>query len=87
MSHQTLFHTSARKLHHHSCLQTSELSAVVQHLCCAGLAEVCHKSNVPLIVDEAHGSHFVFDSAFPQVGSYHFSQAILLLFPQVTRDT
>jgi hypothetical protein len=36
-------------------------------LCCAGLAEVCHKSNVPLIVDEAHGSHFAFDSTFPQV--------------------
>ncbi|KAL0037016.1 hypothetical protein WJX77_009443 [Trebouxia sp. C0004] len=34
----------------------------------SGLAEVCHISNVPLIVDEAHGSHFAFDSAFPQSG-------------------
>jgi len=42
-------------------------------MCCAGLAEVCHESNVPLIVDEAHGSHFAFHSAFPQVGSCHFS--------------
>ncbi|KAA6423748.1 MAG: hypothetical protein FRX49_06319, partial [Trebouxia sp. A1-2] len=34
----------------------------------SGLTDVCHKSHVPLIVDEAHGSHFAFDSAFPQSG-------------------
>lgn len=33
----------------------------------AGLAGVCRSFGVPLIVDEAHGSHFAFDPAFPQV--------------------
>eukprot|EP00891_Asterochloris_glomerata_P003714 jgi/Astpho2/3714/fgenesh1_pg.00060_%23_31_t len=32
----------------------------------AGIAEVCHRWQVPLIVDEAHGSHFCFHQAFPQ---------------------
>ena len=32
-----------------------------------GLADVCHSYGVPLIVDEAHGSHFAFDPDFPQV--------------------
>ena len=34
---------------------------------CTGLADVCHCYGVPLIVDEAHGSHFAFDPEFPQV--------------------
>ena len=33
----------------------------------AGLADVCHQFGTTLIVDEAHGSHFAFHSAFPQV--------------------
>ncbi|KAL3155894.1 hypothetical protein ABBQ32_012894 [Trebouxia sp. C0010 RCD-2024] len=31
-----------------------------------GLAQVCHRFDASLIVDEAHGSHLVFDPAFPQ---------------------
>ncbi|MCQ2511563.1 MAG: aminotransferase class I/II-fold pyridoxal phosphate-dependent enzyme, partial [Lachnospiraceae bacterium] len=30
------------------------------------LAEVCHAHQVPLLVDEAHGSHLYFHSAFPK---------------------
>lgn len=30
------------------------------------IAEVCHKANVPLIVDAAHGAHFKFHEEFPQ---------------------
>lgn len=30
------------------------------------IAEVCHRYGVPLIVDEAHGAHFPFGSAFPK---------------------
>ena len=37
------------------------------HMPAAGIAEVCHRWQVPLIVDEAHGSHFCFHQAFPQV--------------------
>lgn len=32
-----------------------------------GLAKVCHDFGAPLIVDEAHGSHLAFHSAFPEV--------------------
>lgn len=32
-----------------------------------GLAQICHRYEVPLIVDEAHGSHLAFHPAFPQV--------------------
>lgn len=32
-----------------------------------GLTRICHQYGVPLIVDEAHGSHLAFHSAFPQV--------------------
>lgn len=32
----------------------------------AGIAEIVHDKNIPLIVDEAHGSHFGFHSYFPQ---------------------
>ncbi|KAL3145890.1 hypothetical protein ABBQ38_015259 [Trebouxia sp. C0009 RCD-2024] len=31
-----------------------------------GLAQICHRFDALLIVDEAHGSHLVFDPAFPQ---------------------
>lgn len=30
------------------------------------ISEVCHKYSVPLIVDEAHGAHFIFSNRFPQ---------------------
>ena len=32
----------------------------------AGIAEVVHRFGIPLIVDEAHGAHFGFHSAFPE---------------------
>ena len=32
----------------------------------AKIAEVVHKKEIPLIVDEAHGAHFGFSDAFPQ---------------------
>lgn len=32
----------------------------------AAIAAVCHKRNVPLIVDEAHGAHFVLGEMFPE---------------------
>ncbi|MCO5602958.1 hypothetical protein L7F22_057099 [Adiantum nelumboides] len=31
-----------------------------------GIANVCHKHNVPLIVDEAHGAHFRFHDELPE---------------------
>ena len=34
---------------------------------CTGIATVSHEAGAVLIVDEAHGSHFVFHDAFPQV--------------------
>lgn len=30
-----------------------------------GIADMCHAINIPLLVDEAHGAHFVADSRFP----------------------
>jgi len=30
------------------------------------IADVCHKYSVPLIVDEAHGAHFIFSERFPE---------------------
>lgn len=36
-------------------------------LLAAGLAQICHRFEASLIVDEAHGSHFVFHPEFPQV--------------------
>lgn len=30
------------------------------------IAEVLHKRNIPLIVDEAHGAHFIYDRRFPK---------------------
>lgn len=31
----------------------------------ARLAEICHKHDTPLLVDEAHGGHFAFHHSFP----------------------
>ncbi len=31
----------------------------------AVLADECHEKNIPLLVDEAHGAHFIADSSFP----------------------
>lgn len=31
----------------------------------AGLADVCHEWNIPLIIDEAHGAHFGMQDGFP----------------------
>lgn len=30
------------------------------------IAEKCHKAGIPLLVDEAHGAHFIADEEFPQ---------------------
>lgn len=30
------------------------------------IAEECHEKNIPLLVDEAHGAHFIADSRFPE---------------------
>ncbi|MGN0107704.1 MAG: aminotransferase class I/II-fold pyridoxal phosphate-dependent enzyme [Hominilimicola sp.] len=30
------------------------------------IAEECHENNIPLLVDEAHGAHFIADSRFPE---------------------
>ena len=30
------------------------------------LSEICHRYNVPLLVDEAHGAHFIADESLPQ---------------------
>ena len=31
-----------------------------------GIAEVCHRHGIPLIVDQAHGAHFPFSDYFPE---------------------
>ena len=56
-------HTS--HYHRHCAIEAALTRAVC--LFATGLANICHQNDLPLIVDEAHGSHFVFDSAFPQV--------------------
>jgi len=30
------------------------------------IAQICHDKNIPLIVDEAHGAHFIFSERFPE---------------------
>lgn len=32
----------------------------------AAIADICHGKNIPLIVDEAHGAHFVMSDIFPE---------------------
>ena len=31
-----------------------------------GISDVLHRNNIPLIVDEAHGAHFIYHEAFPE---------------------
>lgn len=39
------------------------------------IADMCHARNVPLLVDEAHGAHFVSDSRFPET-AVHYADAV-----------
>lgn len=39
------------------------------------IAEECHTKNIPLLVDEAHGAHFVSDPLFPET-AVHFADAV-----------
>lgn len=34
-------------------------------------ADICHKKNIPLLVDEAHGAHFITGSPFPETAVRH----------------
>ena len=36
---------------------------------CKAIAEIAHKYEIPLIVDEAHGAHFHFSNYFPAISS------------------
>ena len=31
-----------------------------------GISDVLHQYDIPLIVDEAHGAHFIYHEAFPE---------------------
>ena len=54
-----------------------------------GIAEICHEAGVPLIVDEAHGAHFIFHSYFPdsalQKGADVVIQSIHKTLPSMTQ--
>lgn len=39
------------------------------------IADECHRKNLPLLVDEAHGAHFVADSRFPET-SVKYADAV-----------
>lgn len=39
------------------------------------IAKECHEKNIPLLVDEAHGAHFVSDTLFPET-AVHFADAV-----------
>ena len=39
------------------------------------IAVECHKKNIPLLVDEAHGAHFVSDGRFPET-AVHYADAV-----------
>lgn len=41
------------------------------------IAEAAHQSNVPLIVDEAHGAHFGFDSYFPDNANTYGADVVI----------
>lgn len=41
------------------------------------IAEVVHRRNIPLIVDEAHGAHFGFHEAFPQ-NAVAYADAVIM---------
>ena len=45
---------------------------------CSGLeniAKECHEKNIPLLVDEAHGAHFIADKRFPET-AVHYADAV-----------
>ncbi len=39
------------------------------------IAEECHEKNIPLLVDEAHGAHFVTDTRLPET-AVHYADAV-----------
>lgn len=53
------------------------------------IADICHEAGVPLIVDEAHGAHFIFHSYFPdsalQKGADVVIQSIHKTLPSMTQ--
>lgn len=55
----------------------------------AAIAEVVHRHQIPLIVDEAHGAHFGFDVAFPQtavrLGADIVIQSVHKTLPSLTQ--
>ncbi len=55
----------------------------------AAIAEITHKYQVPLIVDEAHGAHFGFHKAFPQtsvrLGADLVIQSMHKVLPSLTQ--
>lgn len=44
----------------------------------AGIAEICHRYQIPLIVDEAHGAHFGFGGGFPQNAIAQGADAVIM---------
>lgn len=55
----------------------------------AGIAEVCHARNIPLIVDEAHGAHLGFGGDFPENAVKLGADAVIMslhkTFPSFTQ--
>lgn len=55
----------------------------------AAIADICHERGIPLIVDEAHGAHFIFHSYFPdsalQKGADVIIQSIHKTLPSMTQ--
>ena len=53
------------------------------------IAELCHEAGIPLIVDEAHGAHFIFHSYFPdsalQKGADVVIQSVHKTLPSMTQ--
>ena len=53
------------------------------------IARICHKYNVPLIVDEAHGAHFLYGDSFPksavQCGADIVIQSLHKTLPALTQ--
>jgi len=43
----------------------------------SSIAELVHKKNIPLIVDEAHGAHFGFHSYFPKSAVYYGADIVI----------
>lgn len=42
-----------------------------------GISKVLHERNIPLIVDEAHGAHFIFHSRFPESAVSQGADAVI----------